>query len=104
MADVRKYTEQIAGSKKGKDVRASIVAAINEVSDENNTYNQVKTDILIAQEGINQDVTANRQTQQAFNTDLQEAKTVQSDLAVKTEAGNTPVSYTHLTLPTNSLV
>ena len=89
MADVRKYTEQIAGSKKGKDVRASIVAAINEVSDENNTYNQVKTDILIAQEGINQDVTANRQTQQAFNTDLQEAKTVQSDLAVKTEAGNT---------------
>ena len=89
MADVRKYTEQIAGSKKGKDVRASIVAAINEVSDENNTYNQVKADILTAQEGINQDVTANRQTQQAFNTDLQEAKTVQSDLAAKTEAGNT---------------
>ena len=89
MADVRKYTEQIAGSKKGKDVRASIVAAINEVSDENNTYNQVKADILTAQEGINQDVTANRQTQQAFNADLQEAKTVQSDLAAKTEAGNT---------------
>ncbi|MEY8277506.1 hypothetical protein, partial [Blautia marasmi] len=89
MADVRKYTEQIAGAKKGKDVRASIVAAINEVSDENNTYNQVKADILTAQEGINQDVTANRQTQQAFNTDLQEAKTVQSDLAAKTEAGNT---------------
>lgn len=89
MADVRKYTEQIAGAKKGKDVRASIVAAINEVSDENNAYNQVKADILTAQEGINQDVTANRQTQQAFNTDLQEAKTVQSDLAAKTEAGNT---------------
>ena len=92
MADVRKYTEQIAGSKKGKDVRASIVAAINEVSDENNTYNQVKADILTAQEGINQDVTANRQTQQAFNTDLQEAKTVQSDLAAKTEAGNTLIA------------
>ena len=35
MADVRKYTEQIASAKKGKDVRAAIVSAINEVSDEN---------------------------------------------------------------------
>ena len=40
MANVRKYTEQIASAKKGKDVRAAIVSAINEVSDENNTYNQ----------------------------------------------------------------
>ena len=42
MANVRKYTEQIASAKKGKDVRAAIVSAINEVSDENNTYNQDK--------------------------------------------------------------
>lgn len=49
MADVRKYTEQIASAKKGKDVRAAIVSAINEVSDENNTYNQTKADIQAAQ-------------------------------------------------------
>ena len=30
MANVRKYTEQIASAKKGKDVRAAIVSAINE--------------------------------------------------------------------------
>lgn len=49
MANVRKYTEQIARAKKGKDVRAAIVSAINEVSDENNTYNQTKADIQAAQ-------------------------------------------------------
>ena len=89
MADVKRYTEQIAAAKKGKDVRANIVAAINEVSDENNQYNQVKADILAAQKTINADVTKNQQTQQAFTADLQEAKTVQSGLTEKTEAGNT---------------
>ena len=53
MANVRKYTEQIASAKKGKDVRAAIVSAINEVSDENNTYNQTKADIQAAQK-VNQ--------------------------------------------------
>lgn len=87
MADVRKYTEQIASAKKGKDVRAAIVSAINEVSDENNTYNQTKADIQAAQKSINADVTKNQQTQQAFNSNLQEAKEVQKDLTAKMNTG-----------------
>lgn len=87
MADVRKYTEQIAGAKKGKDVRAAIVSAINEVSDENNAYNQTKADIQAAQKSINADVTKNQQIQQAFNSNLQQAKEVQKDLAVKMNTG-----------------
>lgn len=87
MADVRKYTEQIAGAKKGKDVRAAIVSAINEVSDENNTYNQTKADIQAAQKSINTDVTKNQQIQQAFNSNLQQAKEVQKDLAAKMNTG-----------------
>lgn len=87
MANVRKYTEQIASAKKGKDVRGAIVSAINEVSDENNTYNQTKADILAAQKSINADVTKNQQTQQAFNSNLQEAKEVQKDLAAKMNTG-----------------
>lgn len=87
MADVRKYTEQIAGAKKGKDVRAAIVSAINEVSDENNTYNQTKVDIQAAQKSINADVTKNQQIQQAFNSNLQQAKEVQKDLAAKMNTG-----------------
>lgn len=87
MADVRKYTEQIAGAKKGKHVRAAIVSAINEVSDENNTYNQTKADIQAAQKSINADVTKNQQIQQAFNSNLQQAKEVQKDLAAKMNTG-----------------
>ena len=87
MADVRKYTEQIASAKKGKDVRAAIVSAINEVSDENNTYNQTKADIRAAQKSINADVTKNQQIQQAFNSNLQQAKEVQKDLAAKMNTG-----------------
>ena len=87
MADVRKYTEQIASAKKGKDVRAAIVSAINEVSDENNTYNQTKTDIQAAQKSINADVTKNQQIQQAFNSNLQQAKEVQKDLTAKMNTG-----------------
>lgn len=87
MADVRKYTEQIASAKKGKDVRAAIVSAINEVSDENNTYNQTKADIQAAQKLINADVTKNQQIQQAFNSNLQQAKEVQKDLAAKMNTG-----------------
>ena len=89
MANVRKYTEQIASAKKGKDVRAAIVSAINEVSDENNTYNQTKADIQAAQKSINADVTKNQQMQQAFNSNLQEAKEVQKDLAAKMNTGTT---------------
>lgn len=89
MADVRKYTEQIASAKKGKDVRAAIVSAINEVSDENNTYNQTKADIQAAQKSINADVTKNQQIQQAFNSNLQEVKEVQKDLAAKMNTGTT---------------
>ena len=87
MANVRKYTEQIASAKKGKDVRAAIVSAINEVSDENNTYNQTKADIQAAQKAINADVTKNQQIQQAFNSNLQQAKEVQKDLAAKMNTG-----------------
>lgn len=87
MADVRKYTEQIASAKKGKDVRAAIVSAINEVSDENNTYNQTKADIQAAQKSINADVTKNQQIQQAFNSNLQQAKEVEKDLAAKMNTG-----------------
>ena len=89
MADVRKYTEQIASAKKGKDVRAAIVSAINEVSDENNKYNQTKAYIQAAQKSINADVTKNQQIQQAFNSNLQEVKEVKKDLAAKMNTGTT---------------
>lgn len=59
MADVRKYTEQITKAQKGRDVRKAIVDAINKVSDENNSYNNIKKEVSEAAEeirGIKEDV------------------------------------------------
>ena len=63
MANVKKYTDQIAKAQKGRDVRDSIVNAINAVSDENNEYNQVKADILAAQSDITEKVAKNEKTE-----------------------------------------
>lgn len=83
MADVKKYTEQIANAKKGKDVRASIVAAINEVSDENNEYNAAKEAINVDRTAIEQAVEENKQTEIKFAAEVAEAKNIQSDLKNK---------------------
>lgn len=83
MADVKKYTEQIANAKKGKEVRASIVAAINEVSDENNEYNAAKEAINVDRTAIEQAVEENKQTERKFASEVAEAKNIQSDLKNK---------------------
>ena len=80
MANVKKYTDQIAKAQKGRDVRDSIVKAINEVSDENNEYNQVKADILSAQSDIAEKVTKNEQTEQTFATDVKKAEELKQGL------------------------
>lgn len=80
MANVKKYTDQIAKAQKGRDVRDSIVNAINAVSDENNEYNQVKADILSAQSDIAEKVTKNEQTEQKFAADVKKAEELKQGL------------------------
>lgn len=80
MADVKKYTNQIAKAQKGRDVRDAIVNAINEVSDENNEYNQVKADILSAQSDIAEKVIKNEQTEQKFAADVKKAEELKQGL------------------------
>ena len=80
MADVKKYTNQIAKAQKGRDVRDAIVNAINEVSDENNEYNQVKADILSAQSDIAEKVAKNEQTEQTFAADVKKAEELKQGL------------------------
>ena len=89
MANVKKYTDQIAKAQKGRDVRDSIVNAINEVSDENNEYNQVKADILEAQTDITEKVAKNEQTEQAFATDVKKAEALKQGLDSNIEQGTT---------------
>lgn len=80
MANVKKYTDQIAKAQKGRDVRESIVNAINAVSDENNEYNQVKADILSAQSDITEKVKKNEQTEQKFVADVKKAEELKQGL------------------------
>lgn len=80
MANVKKYTDQIAKAQKGRDVRDSIVNAINAVSDENNEYNQVKADILSAQSDITKKVKKNEQTEQKFAADVKKAEELKQGL------------------------
>lgn len=89
MANVKKYTDQIAKAQKGRDVRDAIVNAINAVSDENNEYNQVKTDILEAQTDITGKVAKNEQTEQAFATDVKKAEALKQGLDSNIEQGTT---------------
>lgn len=80
MANVKKYTDQIAKAQKGRDVRNSIVNAINAVSDENNEYNQVKADILSAQSDITEKVKKNEQTEQKFAADVKKVEELKQGL------------------------
>lgn len=80
MANVKKYTDQIAKAQKGRDVRDSIVNAINAVSDENNEYNQVKADILSAQSDITEKVKKNEQTEQKFAADVKKVEELKQGL------------------------
>lgn len=80
MANVKKYTDQIAKAQKGRDVRDAIVNAINAVSDENNEYNQVKTDILEAQTDITEKVAKNEHTEQTFAADVKKAEALKQGL------------------------
>lgn len=89
MADVKKYTDQIAKAQKGRDVRDSIVNAINAVSDENNEYNQVKSDILAAQSDIAEKVAKNEQTEQTFAADVKKAEELKQGLDTDITQGTT---------------
>lgn len=87
MANVKKYTDQIAKAQKGRDVRDAIVNAINEVSDENNEYNQVKTEILEAQADIAEKVAKNEHTEQTFAADVKKAEALKQGLDSNIEQG-----------------
>lgn len=87
MANVKKYTDQIAKAQKGRDVRDAIVNAINAVSDENNEYNQVKTDILEVQTDITEKVAKNEHTEQTFAADVKKAEALKQGLDSNIEQG-----------------
>ncbi len=89
MADVKSYTEQIAQAAYGREVRSAIVDAINAVSDENNTYNQIKMDIQSLHNQAEASYTGNQVIQGEISTAAEEIRTISSGLTDKLEKGKT---------------
>lgn len=93
MSDISQYTDQIAKATYGEEVRGSIINALNKVNDDNNSYNQIKQDIVNAQTQVDKQV-AN------FDAKVQSAKDVTSALTTATSVANTAKS--NLTTETNT--
>ncbi len=93
MGDISQYTDQIAKATYGEEVRGSIINALNKVNDDNNSYNQIKQDIVNAQTQVDKQV-AN------FDAKVQSAKDVTSALTTATSVANTAKS--NLTTETNT--
>ena len=48
MADIKRYTDQIAAAVYGEEVRGSIINALNKVNDDNNSYQDIKNEVVAA--------------------------------------------------------
>lgn len=76
MADVKTYTDQIANAVYGEEVRSSIINALNKVNDDNNSYQDIKNQVIAAQ---NQVIAAQNKVIAAQNK-VQEAQSTLNDL------------------------
>ena len=85
MADIKQYTDQIANAVYGEEVRSSIINALNKVNDDNNSYAQIKTDIVAAKDDVTDQVNA-------FDQKVENAKTATTALTNATATANTTKS------------
>lgn len=82
MANIKPYTDQIAAATYGEEVRSSIINALNVVNNDNNSYAQLKQDVLDTKDAVDEQV-------DAFDAKVTAAESTAADLVTKTTAGNT---------------
>ena len=56
MAYIKQYTDQIAQAVYGEEVRSSIINALNKVNDDNNSYQDIKNEIVQAKDDVDEQV------------------------------------------------
>lgn len=56
MANIKPYTDEIANAVYGEEVRSSIINALNKVNDDNNSYQDIKNQILASKDDVNEAV------------------------------------------------
>ena len=76
MANIQPYIDQILNAVYGEEVRSSIVNALEKVNDDNNSYADLKKEVIAAKDAVDKDVDAVQQKLNAASaalTDLQNA-------------------------------
>lgn len=93
MANIQPYIDQILNAVYGEEVRSSIVNALEKVNDDNNSYADLKKEVIAANDAVDKDVDA---VQQKLNA----ASTALTNLQNATSAANT--AKTNLQNATNT--
>ena len=82
MANIDPYIKQIQGAVYGEEVRSSIINALQKVNDDNESYQQLKQDVIAAKDNVDNQVSA-------FDAKVAEAQTTITNLTNATSAANT---------------
>lgn len=93
MANIQTYIDQILNAVYGEEVRSSIVNALEKINDDNNSYADLKKEVIAAKDAVDKDVDA---VQQKLNA----ASTALTNLQNATSAANT--AKTNLQNATNT--
>lgn len=107
MTNIQPYIDQILNAVYGEEVRSSIVNALEKVNDDNNSYADLKKEVIAAKDAVNKDVNAVQQKLNAASTALTNlqnatsaANTAKTNLQNATNTANTAKS--NLTNATNT--
>ena len=85
MANIKPYTDEIANAVYGEEVRSSIINALNKVNDDNNSYQDIKNQIVASKDDVNEAVTE-------FDAKVALAQDATTALINATSNGNTAKS------------
>lgn len=107
MANIQPYIDQILNAVYGEEVRSSIVNALKKVNDDNNSYADLKKEVIAAKDAVDKDVNAVQQKLNAASTALTNlqnatsaANTAKTNLQNATSTANT--AKTNLTNATST--
>lgn len=107
MANIQPYIDQILNAVYGEEVRSSIVNALEKVNDDNNSYADLKKEVIAAKDAVDKDVDAVQQKLNAASTALTNlqnatsaANTAKTNLQDATSTANT--AKTNLTDATST--
>lgn len=96
MANIQPYIDQIQNAVYGEEVRSSIINALEKVNDDNNSYADLKKEVIAAKDAVDKDVDAVQQKLNATSTALTNlqnatsaANTAKTNLQNATSAANT---------------